>query len=190
MIEPDRCRSLLADRAADPIDDPSQDIELLVGACGLIAANREPTALRTALAEVGVAPDDAIWVTDTWRPALDAVAALDLEPPTTVDDPAPVSGSEPAPSSDRVGAPLPADGAGTYTFLFTDIEGSTHLWEQAADRMRSALALHDELLHEAVVNNGGRVFKHTGDGVCAVFASPTAAIDASIEAQIAIHHAP
>jgi class 3 adenylate cyclase len=56
------------------------------------------------------------------------------------------------------------------TFLFTDVEGSTRRWETAADAMREALAAH-EVLRKAIEARGGRLFKHTGDGVCAAFAS-------------------
>ena len=40
--------------------------------------------------------------------------------------------------------------SGTVTFLFTDIEGSTRLWEQHPEAMRPALARHDEVLREGV----------------------------------------
>ena len=73
--------------------------------------------------------------------------------------------------------------SGIVTFLFTDIEGSTRRWEADADQMRIALAAHDEVLREAVEAHGGCVFKHTGDGVCAVFASPQSAVDAAVAAQ-------
>ncbi len=69
------------------------------------------------------------------------------------------------------------------TFLFSDIEGSTRLWEGHADEMSAALKHHDELLAAAVEGNDGRVFKHTGDGICAVFAEPVAAIEAAVSAQ-------
>jgi class 3 adenylate cyclase len=69
------------------------------------------------------------------------------------------------------------------TFLFTDIEGSTLLWEADADAMRVALAAHDAILREAVESRGGWLFKHTGDGVCAVFMSARAAVDAAVDAQ-------
>ena len=62
--------------------------------------------------------------------------------------------------------------SGVVTFLFTDIEGSTRRWDADADAMRSALAAHDEVLRDAIDSHGGWLFKHTGDGVCAVFASP------------------
>jgi predicted ATPase len=69
------------------------------------------------------------------------------------------------------------------TFLFTDIEGSTRLWEQQSDAMPAALAEHDALLQDAVVAAGGRIVKTTGDGVVAVFEDPAAAITAAIAAQ-------
>src|SRR6202008_2053823 len=73
--------------------------------------------------------------------------------------------------------------SGVVTFLFTDIEGSTRRWEADADAMRKALVAHDEVLRTAVEKLGGYVFKHTGDGVVAAFASPMAAVDAAVAAQ-------
>jgi len=72
------------------------------------------------------------------------------------------------------------------TFLFTDIEGSTRRWEADADAMRAALEIHDELLRDAIADHGGEFFKHTGDGVCAVFSSSRAAVDAAMAAQRAL----
>jgi len=73
--------------------------------------------------------------------------------------------------------------SGIVTFLFTDIEGSTRRWEADADAMRVALAAHDETLRTAINDCGGSLFKHTGDGVCAAFSSPKAAVGAAITAQ-------
>ena len=72
------------------------------------------------------------------------------------------------------------------TFLFTDVEGSTRRWEADADAMRAALAAHDEVLRAAIEAHGGWLFKHTGDGVCAAFASPRSAVDAAVAAQRAL----
>jgi predicted ATPase len=72
------------------------------------------------------------------------------------------------------------------TFLFTDVEGSTRRWEADADDMRVALAAHDEVLRKAIETHGGWLFKHTGDGVCAAFASPRSAVDAAMAAQRAL----
>jgi class 3 adenylate cyclase len=72
---------------------------------------------------------------------------------------------------------------GIVTFLFTDIEGSTRRWEADADVMRTALGSHDQVLREAIEAQRGWLFKHTGDGVCAVFSSPRSAVDAAVAAQ-------
>jgi class 3 adenylate cyclase len=76
--------------------------------------------------------------------------------------------------------------SGVVTFLFTDIEGSTGRWEADADLMRKALAAHDEVLRSAIEAYGGFMFKHTRDGMCAAFASPTSAVDAAVAAQRAL----
>ena len=52
--------------------------------------------------------------------------------------------------------------------------------------MRAALAAHDEVLRAAIEAHGGWLFKHTGDGVCAAFASPRSAVDAAVAAQRAL----
>ena len=69
------------------------------------------------------------------------------------------------------------------TFLFTDVEGSTRRWEADADEMRVALAAHEGVLRSAIEAHGGRSFEHTGDGVCAAFASARSAVDAAVAAQ-------
>jgi predicted ATPase len=76
--------------------------------------------------------------------------------------------------------------SGVVTFLFSDVEGSTRRWEADADEMRIALAAHDEVLRWAIEGHGGWLFKHTGDGVCAAFGSPTSAVDAAVAAQLAL----
>jgi predicted ATPase/class 3 adenylate cyclase len=76
--------------------------------------------------------------------------------------------------------------SGVVTFLFTDVEGSTRRWEADAVAMRAALAAHDEVLRAAIEAHGGFLFKHTGDGVCAAFASPKSAVDAAVAAQQAL----
>jgi predicted ATPase/class 3 adenylate cyclase len=73
--------------------------------------------------------------------------------------------------------------SGVVTFLFTDVEGSTRRWEADPDEMRAALTAHDEVLRSAIEAHGGFMFKHTGDGVCAAFSSPRAAVDAATAAQ-------
>jgi class 3 adenylate cyclase len=60
---------------------------------------------------------------------------------------------------------MPQLPSGTVTFLFSDIEGSTHLWDPVPDAMRLALERHDALVRTAIEVNGGYVVKTTGDGV-------------------------
>jgi len=69
------------------------------------------------------------------------------------------------------------------TYLFTDIEGSTRLWETEPDRMRPALARHDAIVRSCVDGNRGTVVKMSGDGVHAVFADPLDAVRATLELQ-------
>jgi class 3 adenylate cyclase len=72
------------------------------------------------------------------------------------------------------------------TFLFTDIEGSTRLWEQEPEPMRRAVARHDALSREAVLGEGGRVVKSTGDGLHAVFTEPAQALRAALRLQLSL----
>jgi class 3 adenylate cyclase len=51
----------------------------------------------------------------------------------------------------------------TVTFLHTDIEGSTRLWEKQPEAMQIALARHGEILLAAVKQHGGIQVKTTGD---------------------------
>ncbi|MEO8273016.1 MAG: AAA family ATPase [Chloroflexota bacterium] len=87
------------------------------------------------------------------------------------------------PQSTAASAP---GGAPFLTFLFTDIEGSTRLWEEHADVMGPALAAHDRLLRDAVVAAGGSVVKMTGDGLLAMFNDSRAALGAALAGQRAL----
>ena len=76
--------------------------------------------------------------------------------------------------------------SGTVTFLFTDIEGSTRLWETQHAAMQQALAHHDAILRDAIEANDGYVVKTTGDGAHAAFAISADAIAACLAAQRAL----
>ena len=76
--------------------------------------------------------------------------------------------------------------SGTVTFLFTDLEGSTRLWEEHREAMRGALARHDEILRDAVTKRDGHVVKTTGDGLHAVFATAGDALAAAVDAQLGL----
>ena len=73
---------------------------------------------------------------------------------------------------------------GQVTLLFTDIEGSTVLWETEPVSMAKALARHDEILRRSIERNGGFVFKTVGDAFCAAFASPRAALSSCLQSQL------
>jgi class 3 adenylate cyclase len=75
---------------------------------------------------------------------------------------------------------------GTVAFLFTDIEGSTELWERDAAFMDAALLCHDEIIRAAVAGYDGHLFSSAGDSFAAAFATPVQAVAAAIEAQRAM----
>ena len=80
-------------------------------------------------------------------------------------------------------APIPRIPSGTVTLLFTDVEGSTRLWEAEPEAMARALRRHDEILRVAIGQAGGFVFKTVGDAFCAAFATPQAALAAVLAAE-------
>ena len=75
---------------------------------------------------------------------------------------------------------------GTVTFLFTDIEGSTRLWEQHPEAMKAALARHDAILRQTVTAHEGYIVKTTGDGLHAAFQTAGCALTAALIAQQAL----
>src|SRR5262245_51168929 len=95
--------------------------------------------------------------------------------------PIPRGAAPPTPSASPA-APTAAP-SGTVTFLFTDIEGSSSLWEQYPQAMPAALARHDSLLRQQVAAHGGQVFKTMGDAVCAAFATAPDALSAALASQ-------
>ena len=72
---------------------------------------------------------------------------------------------------------------GMVTFLFTDIQGSTPLWEQHPAAMKSAVALHHQIVRRAIEANGGVIFKIIGDAFQAAFALTGQALAAAVAAQ-------
>ena len=76
--------------------------------------------------------------------------------------------------------------SGTVTFLFTDIEGSTRLWETQPEAMAVALKCHDELLRSAIGSCRGHVFKTVGDAFCATFPTASDGVAAALMAQRAL----
>lgn len=72
---------------------------------------------------------------------------------------------------------------GVVTFLFTDVEGSTKMWERDENSMRSALQSHDEILRNNIGAESGFVFSTAGDAFAAAFESPEQAARAAGGAQ-------
>jgi predicted ATPase/class 3 adenylate cyclase len=83
-------------------------------------------------------------------------------------------------------APAERPPSGTVTFLFSDIAGSTQLWEQHPQAMPAALARHDAILHQLIAAHGGQVFKTIGDAICAAFATAPDALAAALASQRAL----
>jgi class 3 adenylate cyclase len=81
------------------------------------------------------------------------------------------------------GASMSGAPSGTVTLLFTDVEGSTRLWDAERDAMAAALRSHDEILRGAIERAGGYVFKTVGDSFCAAFSAARAGLDAALAAQ-------
>lgn len=75
---------------------------------------------------------------------------------------------------------------GTITFLFSDIEGSTKLWDTYPSIMQVAVARHDALLRQAVQENHGYLFKTTGDGIAAAFSTAEQGLAMALAAQQAL----
>jgi predicted ATPase/class 3 adenylate cyclase len=75
---------------------------------------------------------------------------------------------------------------GTVTFLFTDLEGSSRMWEEFPEAMRGALARHDAIVRDAITAHNGCVVKATGDGAHAAFATAGAAVEAALDAQLGL----
>ena len=72
---------------------------------------------------------------------------------------------------------------GTVTFLFTDLEDSSRLWELHPEAMQPAMARHDAILRDGVEANRGVIVKGTGDGLHAVFGIPGDALQSALAIQ-------
>src|SRR5207244_905552 len=73
--------------------------------------------------------------------------------------------------------------SGTVTFLFSDIEGSTHLAERLGDRWRSLLDEHREIVRHAIEGGGGVEVGTEGDSFFVAFPTAGGALTAAVEAQ-------
>ncbi len=120
--------------------------------------------------------------------AMEGLATTELEPVTLKGyaDPIPVLrvGSAGAVAQPRAGQiPMPPLPRGTAAFLYTDIEGSTRLWQEHSELMPEVLVRHDALLRQAIEHERGTIFRNVGDGCCAAFVHADAALRAAVGAQ-------
>lgn len=76
--------------------------------------------------------------------------------------------------------------SGDVTFLFTDIEGSTALWDQHPDAMAAALAEHDTRIRSVAEARDGYVFTTAGDSFAIAFSNTTDAVSAALEIQLGL----
>src|SRR4051812_47307295 len=76
--------------------------------------------------------------------------------------------------------------SGTVTFLFTDIEGSTALWERDRAAMRAAVDRQLAILHSLIAAHHGVLFKTVGDGTQAAFGTAEDALRAALASQRAL----
>jgi predicted ATPase/serine/threonine protein kinase/uncharacterized protein HemY len=161
---------------------PPEISQVILKALEKDPANRYSTALEMA---------------EAYRQALQLHHSRTFEA-TMVMDSGSIAGATPAtPSSVQSGLSATGTGSrrigppsGIHTFLFTDIEGSTRLWEHHPEAMKPALMVHDELVRKAIEQNGGYVFKMIGDAFHAVFIEAEAAIKACEQAQRALLNHP
>lgn len=86
----------------------------------------------------------------------------------------------------RLSSPQPELGVaidiptGIITFLFTDIEGSSRLWDGQPEAMKEAVRQHDAIVRQTIEGHGGYVFTTAGDSFAAAFADPVGALSASV----------
>jgi predicted ATPase/class 3 adenylate cyclase len=131
---------------------------------------------RDALAELGLEPSPTL--VELERSVLAQRPELAWRPPATTTGPGLTDGQDLP--------PLAGEPSGTITLLFTDIEGSTKLWESYEETMSPALARHDEVVRRALQEHGGHVFKTVGDAFCAAFAAASDAVRAAVAIQRSI----
>jgi DNA-binding SARP family transcriptional activator len=146
---------------------------------------REATYLRLmGLHEARGDRAGALRVYHTCATILDRELGVEPSPATRAAYARLVSGDA-LPTRPVVSAPVELP-IGTVTFLFTDIQGSTRLWERHARRMSAALARHDAILREAIETHAGVVFRTAGDAICAAFTHAPDALTAALAAQRAL----
>src|SRR5215211_4203982 len=165
---------MVGDLEAAAHDNPLREGLWAQWMLALYRAGRQAEALR-AYQELRAHLGDELGITPS--PELVALEeAFVLQNPELDWFPTTAGASRPASAT----ADLPT---GTVTFLFTDVEGSTRLWEEHPEAMQDALVRHDQIVREAIESRGGHVVKSTGDGIVGVFEASTESVGAAVTAQ-------
>jgi predicted ATPase/class 3 adenylate cyclase len=172
---------LVGDLEAAACDNPLRERLWAQWMLALYRAGRQAEALR-AYQELRAHLGDELGITPS--PELVALEeAIVLQKPELDWLPTTAGASRPASAT----ADLPS---GTVTFLFTDIEGSTRLWEEHPEAMQDTLVRHDQILREAIESRSGHVVKSTGDGTVGAFWDATDAVRAAVAAQRGLSEEP
>jgi transcriptional regulator with XRE-family HTH domain len=182
-------------RRRKALDLTQADLARLVG-CAVVSIRKieadeqrpsRQTAERIAQ-HLQIAPEEQATFVQVARLGLDevppalpipAIAQLPQAPPPAQRA---VSGAAQSASDGSAARP-----SGTVTFLFSDIEGSTDLWEHTPEAMRRSLARHDQIMSDAIAAAGGYAYKTIGDAFQAAFATALQALAAALAAQRALH---
>jgi predicted ATPase/class 3 adenylate cyclase len=136
-----------------------------------VEATREFTSYRELLAEIGGVPSAELERLD--RKILDGEQGFGWEPRR----------------DGHLEGDVGAVPTGTVTFVFTDVVGSTRLWERHQEAMEANLPRHDEIIRRVVESHGGRLVKKTGDGAHLAFATANDAVRAAIQLQLELNDA-
>jgi predicted ATPase/DNA-binding SARP family transcriptional activator len=173
--------------AADPLRDTARHdlIRLLAAAGEPRAALGEYQALVQRLEqELGAEPpEDLRLLVERIQADASAFPAEDREPVAVAAAPLVAPREEMPPAAVPIPTPAPT---GTVTFLLTDIEGSTALWERVGDAFPAALATHHALLREQFARYGGWEARESGDGFLVAFAGARDALCCAVAAQQAL----
>jgi predicted ATPase/class 3 adenylate cyclase/DNA-binding CsgD family transcriptional regulator len=160
------------------LDLTQEELAQRVG-CSVVTIRKFEADERRPSKQIATRLADALDIPPTDRPAFLHAARADLGAALlSALTPPPV-----LPARDAAPRPLPS---GTVTFLFTDVEGSTQLWERHAQAMGAAIARHEALLRDTITTAGGVIFKMVGDAVCAAFESARDALTAAMAGQRAL----
>jgi predicted ATPase/class 3 adenylate cyclase len=172
-------------RRRKALDLTQEDLAQRVG-CALDSIRKIESGARRPSRQVAERLADHLDVPADMRVAFLQSARAELAADRLAMPPPPAPAPPTAPRHTYQQAATSSLFSGTITFLCTDIEGSTRLWERHPHAMRAALARHDALLQGVITAHSGVVFKSGGDGVFAAFARATDALAAAVTAQQAL----